>query len=52
MAFPVRRRFVVDPEDAGFVAVERHRLAVSMKILPRGFEVPERRLGTAEEHNH
>ena len=27
-------------------------LRMALNILPRGFEVPERRLGTAEEHDH
>ena len=52
MAFAVSRRFMVDPEDAGLVAVERQRLAESMNVLTRGLEVPERGLGTTEEHDH
>src|SRR3972149_891933 len=28
---------LIDPEDAMFVAVEGHRLAIALKIMPRGF---------------
>ncbi len=52
MAFAVSRRFVVDPEDAGLVAVERQWLAVSTNVLTRCLEVPECGLGTAEKYDH
>ena len=43
---------LADPENAGFVAIERKRLSVSMNVLARDLKIPERGLGTAEEHNH
>jgi hypothetical protein len=39
-------------EDAGFVTVERQRLAMSLDILARRLEVTERRLGAGEQDMH
>ena len=44
--------FIVDSEDAGFVAVECQRLTVALQISPGGFKIGERGLRTDEEKLH
>lgn len=43
---------VVDPEDAGLVAVERQRLTVTFQIAPGGFKIGESGLRTDEQKLH
>src|ERR1700729_2532054 len=52
VAFTIRGCFVVYAEDAGLVAVERHRLTVPMNVLAGGLEISECRLRTAKENHH
>ena len=39
---------LIDPKDAVFVAVEGHRLAVALEIMPRGFAIGKKGLVRAQ----